>query len=878
MPEDGGNPAFECPDLLERDGELAVLAQALADVENGGGGRVLLFGGEAGIGKTALLRRFCERDAASARTLWGASERLFTPRALAPFLDAAEQAGGELAAVARRGVTPYELLPFLLEELRTRRVTVLVLEDLHWADEGTLDVLRLLSGRIDDVPVLVIGSFRDDEIGREHVFQLVLGELAGNPRVRRLNLQPLSLAAVRRMAEPFGADERALFDRTSGNPFFVTEILSAGEARIPDSLRDAVLARTARLPARARRLLEAAAVIPSRVDVWLLEAIAGDDLAALEDCLAAGCLSAEAQTVAFRHELARATIEEATPPDRRLELHRKVLAALTSPPVGTPDPELLAHHAEAAGDAEAVLEHAPVAARRAHALGSHAQSAAQYARAIRFSAPLSPARQARLYQSWSYESYLIDHLDDALEGADEALARRRALNQRLHEADVLRLRSKLLWVAGRPEEAERDGRDAVALLEPLARGPELAHAYAHLSHLALYKRNRAETVAFGEKAVAIAEPRGMHAVLAMVRNNVGSVECLTGEPAGVAKLEESLDLATRSGVDEEIARAYVNLVAVALELRRYEIVARYLPEGIAYTETRDLGCYWGYLLAFRARVELDRGRLDAAVAAAETALRPRPMLPMFRTTGLVVSGRSHARIGDERGRDLLDEALALASPVDIGLLGPLSLARAEAAWLAGEHERIEDETESAFRFARDCGDVWLAAELAYWRSKAGLRDEVSVDDARPFALSLAGDCRAAAAEWTKLGCPYEAALALADLDTADALQCALSELQRIGAEPAARIVTQRLRELGVRKIARGPRVATRANPALLTSRELDVLTLLQEGMQNSEIGRRLFITPKTVDHHVSAILRKLGVHSRREAVSEARRRGVVPTR
>jgi DNA-binding CsgD family transcriptional regulator/tetratricopeptide (TPR) repeat protein len=877
MPRNGGLFTVESPDLLERDGELALLAQALADVE-GGGGRVLLFGGEAGIGKTALLRRFCDRDVAGARVLWGASERLFTPRALGPFLDAAEQAGEELALVARRGVTPFELAPVLLDDLRRHRATVLVLEDLHWADEGTLDVLRLLSGRIDDAPVLVIGSFRDDEIGRDHVFQLVLGELAGNPRVRRLSLQPLSLASVKKMAEPFGADERALFDRTSGNPFFITEILSAGEARIPDSLRDAVLARTGRLPLRARRLLEAAAAIPSRLDVWLLEAIAGDDLVALEDCLAAGCLSADGQTIAFRHELARATIEEATPPDRQLELHRKVLAALTAPPVGTPDPALLAHHAEAAGDAEAVLEHAPVAARRAHALGSHAQSAAQYARAIRFAARLSPARQARLYQSWSYESYLIDHLDDALKGADEALERRRALNQRLHEADVLRLRSKLLWVAGRPEEAERDGRDAVRLLEPLGRGPELSYAYAHLSHLALFRRNRSETITFGEKAVAIAEPRGMLAVLAMVLNNVGSVECLTGEPAGIAKIEESLELAKQANVDEEIARAYVNLVAVALELRRYDVAARYLTEGIAYTETRDLGCYWGYLLAFKARVELDRGRLDAAVAAAETALRPRPMLPMFRTTGLVVSGRARARVGDARGRELLDEALSLASPVDIGLLGPLTLARAEAAWLAGEPERIAAETETAFRFAQECGDVWLTAELAYWRAKAGVRDDVSVDDATPFALSLAGDPRAAATEWTRLGCPYEAALALADLDTADALKRALSELQRIGAEPAARIVTRRLRELGVRTIARGPRVATRANPALLTSRELDVLTLLQDGMQNSEISRELFITPKTVDHHVSAILRKLGVHSRRDAVSEARRRGVVPTR
>jgi DNA-binding CsgD family transcriptional regulator/tetratricopeptide (TPR) repeat protein len=875
MPIDGGFFTGACPALLERDAELGALTRALADVSNGAGGRLLLVAGEAGIGKSLLLQRFLADGGAGVRTLRGASERLFTPRALGPFLDVADRAGGELAAVATRGVTPYELLPVLLQELRGDLPTVLVLEDLHWADEGTLDVLRLLAGRLDGVPALVLGSFRDDELGRDHPFQLVLGELAGNPRVERLALRPLSPAAVRVMAEPFGADERELYAKTAGNPFFVTEVLCAGQARIPDSVRDAVLSRAARLPSRARRLLEVAAVVPARIDLWLLEAIAGEDLAALEDCLAAGSLGVDGSTIAFRHELARAAIEEATPPDRRLALHRKVLAALSVPPVGKPDPARLAHHAEAAGDAEAVLVHAPLAAARAAALGAHIQSAAQYARALRFADGLSAARRARLYERWAYESYLVDHLEDALDATDEALARRRMLGQRIHEADVLRLRSKLLWVAGRAEEAEQAGRDAVALLEPLSRGPELALAYSHMSNLALYRRDRAQTVAFGQKAVEIAEPRGLLEVLASVRDSIGSVECLTGMPEGIAKIEESLELAREAGVDEEIARALVNLTAAALDLREYGTAERYLAEGLAYTDNRDLGCYRSYLLAFAASLQLSRGRLAAAVTAAETALRPRPMIPMFRTIGLIVSGRARARSGDEGAWETLDEARLLASPVDLNLLGPLALARAEAAWLFATPETIDADTDLALRLALECGDVWLAAELVYWRSKAGLEDDVAVEAATPFALQLAGRGRAAAAEWTKLGCPYEAALALADVDTPDALHRALSELQRIGAEPAAKIVTRRLRELGVRRIARGPRGATRANPALLTTRELDVLSLLQEGLRNSEIARRLYITPKTVDHHVSAILRKLGVHSRRDAVAEARRRGLA---
>ena len=257
-----------------------------------------------------------------------------------------------------------------------RVVTVLVVEDAHWADAATLDLLRYLARRLGAAPVLVVVTYRDDELGPVHPLRLVAGDLATSAVVRRLRLAPLSLGAVAVLAGPDGPDPAALYERTRGNPFFVTEVLAAAEDVIPATVVDAVLARAARLPGAARQVLEAAAVVAPPVEPWLLVEAAGAATAHLDECVAAGMLVAEPGGVGFRHELARLAVEGALAPGRRAGLHGRVLAALMARPGGAVDPARLAHHAEGAGDAAAVLEHAPVAARRAAGLGAHREAAA----------------------------------------------------------------------------------------------------------------------------------------------------------------------------------------------------------------------------------------------------------------------------------------------------------------------------------------------------------------------------------------------------------------------------------------------------------------------------------------------------------------------
>jgi DNA-binding CsgD family transcriptional regulator/tetratricopeptide (TPR) repeat protein len=677
-----------------------------------------------------------------------------------------------------------------------------------------------------------------------------------------VELAPLSADAVRVMAGGSGLDAAVLYGLTGGNPFYVTEVVQAGLGVVPPSARDAVLARAVRLGGGPREVLEVAALIGVRVELDLLTSVTGCPPQAVADILACGLLAEDGGQLRFRHEIARIAVEQAIPAYRRADIHARILAALGA--LRCDDDARMAFHAEAAGDRPAVLHYAPRAAHQAAELASHREAAAQLERALRCAADAAPAVVAGLYGELASELRLVGRFQSAVDAGEQALALWRQAGHRLRQGDTLCTLSYALERLGRGPDAVAAAEAAVTVLESLSPTVELARAYAHLAFARMVNSEYQAAIDLAVRAQAIAEPLGSLDVLSDALNTQGcSIAHMGGDWTGY--LRQALDLALSAGLDEQAARAYKNIHSRYADHRRFAEAEPYFADGVAYCDEHDLGSGTVFLQGERAAALERTGRWDEAVALSTALLGTTGLSPLDRASALQVLSVIRARRGELDAWEDLDEAAATADASgEPQWIIPVRLARAEASWLRGEPRRAAAEAGLAYDVAAG-SDLWDRGEIGAWLWRIGSPRPPRGELAEPYRLVVAGEWEEASRLWTDLDCPYEAALALHDATEETALRQALKIFTRLGALAAAQLTRHKMRALGIRSIPAGPRAATRADPAGLTRREHEVLELICGGHTNAEIAARLFLSVKTVDHHVSAVLAKLGTPTREAA-------------
>lgn len=852
--------------LLEREKQLSALHDKFEDAGTGTGSLVLL-AGEAGSGKTSLVRSFVESLPASALVVTGACDPLSTPRPLSPLLDFAADPNAGLNELLSAEIAPIEMFRTVLDRVMASiRPVVLIVEDVHWADEATLDFIRFLGRRIADIKAMMICTYRDDEVAADHPFRPVLGQLIPLSWTERLVVPPLSADAVASLTKGTVVDPVRLHQLSGGNAFFVTEVISAG-GELPATVQDAVLARVATLDPRARRATEAVSVAPRSLEMEKVSALTAAPPSAIDEAVGSGVLTEDGLELRFRHELAREAIERSIPPARRLQLHRQMIGLLVEDPIR--DSARLAHHAVKAGDSDLIVEYAPEAAREASQRGAIREAASFYKTALNHEDALEPVFAATIRLELAKALIDLDDDQGALVELDKAESYFSEAKDIPHLGETQRQISRAHYALGEMESSDQRVHEAIATLQPLGDSEELARALGSLAgqHMLARRPSKGLPVAHEAKRIALASGSSRQTILGL-QHTIACLEVVGGNvDKGIELLEESVAETARARPGLH-AHALTNLGSGAGEMRRYKVAIQALLECEAFGLRTDQDSAVGYCRSWLARVAFEQGKWDEAVDYAElvdqTVLNRSSYILL---TARGVMGRVRVRRGDPGAVDLLAEALTYFGGHNLQYKWSPASGLAEYHWLQGSSDGMVDAVSDLYELALDTESRWAQGELGYWMWKARGIDGPPELAAEPFRLQMEGEWREAADVWREIGCPYEVGLALFESGEPEPMLKALEIFDHLGAKPMSDRTRSELRRLGVDSIPRGPAKSTKENPSGLTNRQLEVLDLMGLGKSNAEIADELFISKKTVEHHVSAIYSKLGVDNREDAIA-----------
>jgi len=817
--------------------------------------------GEAGFGKTSLLHAGLDTLDHKWRVLLATSEPLDVPAAFSPLYDLIADLPSELEHDIRSGTGRMPVYLGMLDLVKNDRV-VLVLEDVHWADEATLGLVRYLGKRMGATQSVLIVTFRSEEINVNPPLRLVVADLG--PSAIRIELPALTVSGVAELAKGTGLDPGHVHEATLGNPFFVDEVLRHPDIALPPTIQYAVLANAAQLPDDALEFVNTVALSPDGVPLTDIAEL-GDPTGSHCDLAFSRRLVASARgQISCRHELIRKSLVEALPPATRRRLHERLLAHLEGTAPDSRDMARLAHHAIGAGDAEKAAEYSLIAGEDAAAGGAHRQAAFHFANAIEFADVIATSTLDDALLSAAREHNYINAFETAVD-----LSRRRV---EFATSQVEEARSRA-WVAffesrsGNLDAAVEEAKAALEILRRVDHSVELAMALAVLAHVTFVRGDVRKAMSVAEEALSVARSCNSVDMEIYASTTMGTARYQLGELDGIAQVEAAARRGIEAGAGEFGAKALNNLGFLARSAWQMGDARKWFQELQEYSTAHELDAWYIAAVITSAGIAVDMGLWADADAYLETVGGQRTCVST-EVEMLDVSATLRTRRADPGAAEMVEAVLDRVETYnEVWTRIEACVMAMEAAWTGIiPADKVAAMYQDLIDLVPD-GDHHDRAMLAFWALRLGWEPPQG-EITGPTALEIAGRPSEAAAEWDRCGFRIQAIISRALSPESD-LDEVFSDLASMGAHGVAGGLRRELQRRGVKRVPRGERSSTRENPAGLTLREAEVLSLLAEGLSNATIAERLFITKKTASHHVSSVFVKLNVSSRGQAAALA---------
>jgi len=855
-------------ELLERESYFSSLQSQFERTRDEG--CCVFITGEAGIGKTSLVQQFCRRIRSKSAIYSGTCDALFTPSPLAPLHDIAWQMGNNLPDDIRNTEDRSVLFAKFFQTIANHEWPVIILfEDIHWADAATLDFIKFFTRRISQTHCLFLCTFRDNEVHSQHALKNLPGELSPDSYLQ-LTLAPFSKKIVEQLAEERGYNGDDVYRLTGGNPFYVHEILASYSQGVPQKIKDSILSVYNRHEENTKHIWELLSIIPNYFEIVYLKEMFPSYHAAIEHSLECGILIKKDGFIFFKHELYRRTIESSLAESKRVSLNKSILQHFLIKFEESGQIARIVHHAKHAHVNRLVKKYAPIAARQASSVGAHTEACKLYFTAIKYCGEMDHAELPSLHEAYAYECYLTGKIKEAIAHQQKALELYKGRRGAEKKGNCTRFLSKLWWFDGNRKLAEYFGREAIYLLDKLPSSKAKAMAYSNMAHLKMQSDETAECIYWGKKAIVTAKEVFDESTIADVLNSLGTALMLndSSRSRGEAFLHESLQFALKNSSHEVVANAYSSIGTNALTIKKYELAKKSLEEGIDYCKEKDLDSMKLYMLAWKSRLYTETGKWEEALNTGLKVLSNKSISAPTKIIALCVVATLKIRRGENGAIPLLIEAKSMAfETVELVRIIPVFMALLEYEWLTGEPQIETELLSQTISHMIELGKFRKEGSRFYfWLKKAG-KEFLLPQVIKDVALNGRGN-NGNADYWEKIGSPYEYALALFDGNEHDKRK-SIAIIRELRAVPVLEKLKREMKYDGIKGIPRGLRQTTSENPAKLTGREMDVLQLIKEGIRNKEIASRLFISPKTVDNHITSILFKLDVNSRGKAAQKA---------